>query len=198
MNLQGRINILIQRYGLSRQELAAICDVSTVTVHKWLSGKANIKEEHSKALAKRLWVDWLWVQHGVSRVEQFVVDTLVSGSNNIMVCHTDSLDVLTEYLGTNLRLVTGRTADTEAIGIRLSKSLTSGAMQKALLYGNRIVTAENPTNLQPLELKEALYNVHQELIKGSFLVKVLTMWTDTLGVTRIVFQIDFCHQDREI
>lgn len=195
MNLQSRINMLIKQHGLTRQEVADISDVSTVTVHKWLSGKANIKEEHAKALASRLWVDWLWVQHGVSRVEQDVVDPIVSMLNTTMVCRTDGFDLVSEQMGIKLRHVTGKMKDAQAIGERLTKGLTFKGIVKVIAYGAKVVATSNLASLKPLELTDAFYDVNQRLILGNCQIQVLALWTDSEGETRTAFKVGFAHED---
>lgn len=195
MSLQDRINTLIAQHGLTRQEVAEISDVSTVTVHKWLSGKAKIKEEHAKVLAEKLWVDWLWLQHGVSRIGQGLAESITSSLNNTMVCRTEGYDLVSEQMGLKLRHLTGKLSDDQAIGERLAKGLSFKGIVQVIAYGTKVIVADNPADLKPLELKNVFYDFNKAVIHGSCQVQVLAVWTDTEGVTRTAFKVNFSHED---
>jgi hypothetical protein len=84
----------MRREGLSYKRLADIAEVTEQAVYKWLSS-GNMSEQTSLRLAEQFAVDWIWLKHGITRIEPELLIALVNSSlTSAAILQTSTLSVV--------------------------------------------------------------------------------------------------------
>lgn len=92
--LKERLRLLMRRDGLSYRQVADIAEVTEQAVYKWLSS-GNISERNALLLAETFTVDWIWLKHGVTRIEPELLFELVASSlTSAAVFQSSTLSVI--------------------------------------------------------------------------------------------------------
>ena len=77
--MKERIRLLMHRDKLSYNRLAEIAEVTEQAVYKWLSS-GNISDQTALRLAEKFMVDWIWLKHGITRIEPDLLLELINSS----------------------------------------------------------------------------------------------------------------------
>lgn len=77
--LKERIRMLMRRDKLSYKRLADTAEVTEQAVYKWLSS-GNMSDQTALRLSAKFAVDWIWLKHGITRIEPEILQGLINSS----------------------------------------------------------------------------------------------------------------------
>ena len=92
--LKERIRLLMHRDKLSYRQLADIAEVTEQAVYKWLTS-GNISDQTALRLSEKFAVDWIWLKHGITRIEPDLLRELINSSlTSAVVFNSSNLAVV--------------------------------------------------------------------------------------------------------
>ncbi|NOQ79173.1 MAG: hypothetical protein GQ546_07205 [Gammaproteobacteria bacterium] len=92
--LKERIRLLMLRDKLSYRRLADIAEVTEQAVYKWLTS-GNISDQTALRLSEKFAVDWIWLKHGITRIDLDLLRELINSSlTSAAVFNSSSLAVV--------------------------------------------------------------------------------------------------------
>lgn len=121
-SLQDRLRFIMKRDRLTYRQVANIAEATEQAVYKWLK-TGSMSERSARIIAENSIVDWLWLRHGITRIEPELLYDLVSQSASCsMIWDLNSYQILAA--GEGLADMAGWVVD-EAAGQSIVGQLTA-------------------------------------------------------------------------
>ncbi|MES9858814.1 MAG: hypothetical protein ABW166_19750 [Sedimenticola sp.] len=81
VTLQERLRFIMKRNELTYRQIGRITKATEQAVYKWLK-TGNMSERCVRAVSEHTTIDWLWLGHGITRIEPELLHALVRQKNS--------------------------------------------------------------------------------------------------------------------